>query len=55
MGLQAAVVYTPFLQQAFNTVPLTAADWVRCAIPASLVLWVRELSKLAVRRTRAIR
>src|SRR5690606_3843796 len=28
--LQAAVIYTPFLQQAFSTVSLSAGDWLRC-------------------------
>jgi len=50
--LQAAVVYLPFLQQAFSTVPLGAADWLLCAAVASCVLWLRELSKLLARRGR---
>ena len=48
--LQAAVVYLPFLQQAFSTVGLSVGDWLRCAAVASSVLWLRELSKLVVRR-----
>jgi Ca2+-transporting ATPase len=44
--LQVAVVYVPFLQQAFSTVPLTAGDWLVCAAVASSVLWIRELTKL---------
>ncbi len=47
--LQGAVVYIPFLQQAFSTVSLTAGDWLRCAVVASSVLWLRELSKLFAR------
>lgn len=43
--LQAAVIYTPFLQQAFPTVILSAGDWMHCAALASSVLWLRELSK----------
>ena len=43
--LQVAVVYTPFLQQAFGTVPLSAGDWVRCTAAGSSVLWLREISK----------
>jgi P-type Ca2+ transporter type 2C len=51
--LQIAVVYVPFLQKAFSTTALTLADWVRCLIVASSVLWVRELVKLIQRmRTR---
>jgi Ca2+-transporting ATPase len=45
--LQWAVIYTPALQRAFSTVPLTATDWWMCAALASSVLWVGELRKLA--------
>ena len=34
--MQAAVIYVPFLQQAFSTVSLSAADWLRCAGVAKL-------------------
>jgi len=47
--LHAGVIYLPFLQQAFSTVPLTAADWLRCAAVASSVLWLRELGKAVTR------
>lgn len=53
--LQAAVVYVPFLQQAFSTVSLSAGDWVRCVVIASSVLWVRELTKIAVRARATLR
>jgi Ca2+-transporting ATPase len=43
--LQLAVVYVPFLQKAFSTVPLAAGDWLLCAAVASSVLWLREVSK----------
>ena len=49
--LQAAVVYVPFLQQAFSTVSLSAGDWLFCAAVASSLLWLRELSKM-ISRTR---
>jgi P-type Ca2+ transporter type 2C len=49
--LQAAVVYLPFLQQAFSTVGLSVGDWLRCAAVASSVLWLRELSKVITRAT----
>jgi Ca2+-transporting ATPase len=49
--LQVAVIYIPFLQQAFSTVSLSASDWLRCAAAASSVLWLRELSKLVRRAT----
>jgi len=54
LSLQVLVVYVPFLQQAFSTVPLTAGDWLRCAAVASSVLWLRELTKV-VRRWRVRR
>jgi Ca2+-transporting ATPase len=47
--LQLAVIYVPFLQKSFSTVSLTSADWLLCAIVASSVLWLRELSKLIMR------
>jgi P-type Ca2+ transporter type 2C len=53
VALQALVVYTPFLQQAFSTVGLSAGDWLRCVTVASSVLWLRELSKVVVRRRKA--
>jgi len=48
--LQVAVIYLPFLQTAFGTTPLSAADWLLCVAVGSTVLWVRELVKLATRR-----
>ena len=47
--LQAAVIYVPFLQQAFSTVALGAGDWLLCVAVASSVLWLRELSKYSMR------
>jgi len=47
--LHVAVIYVPFLQNAFSTVTLTGADWLRCAAVASSVLWLRELSKVITR------
>jgi Ca2+-transporting ATPase len=47
--LQAAVVYIPFLQQAFSTARLSARDWLFCVSVASSVLWLRELSKVITR------
>ncbi|MEX0611443.1 MAG: cation-translocating P-type ATPase [Pirellulales bacterium] len=49
LALQVAVVYVPFLQNAFSTVNLSFADWLRCAALASSVLWLRELSKWVTR------
>jgi P-type Ca2+ transporter type 2C len=50
--LQAAVIYVPFLQQAFSTVALEPGDWLVCAAVASSVLWLRELSKYFMRMRR---
>ena len=44
--LQVAVIYIPFLQQAFSTVSLSPGDWLFCLAVASSVLWLRELSKV---------
>ncbi len=43
--LQIAVIYVPFLQTAFSTVPLTLTDWAICIAVGSTVLWLRELVK----------
>jgi P-type Ca2+ transporter type 2C len=48
--LQLMVTYVPAMQQAFGTMPLSLADWLKCIVPASAVLWTRELWKL-VRRS----
>jgi P-type Ca2+ transporter type 2C len=50
LALHVAVVYTPFLQRAFSTTGLGARDWLVCAAAASSVVWVREVSKVFVRR-----
>ena len=46
VALQVTVVYVPVLQQAFGTVGLSGADWLRCIVIASSVLWLREIGKL---------
>ena len=51
--LHVAVVYVPFLQEAFSTTSLSVGDWLFCAAVASSVLGLRELSKLATRATSA--
>jgi P-type Ca2+ transporter type 2C len=47
--LQLLVLYAPPLQRAFGTVALSAGDWLRCLTAASMVLWLREASKLLAR------
>ena len=49
LALHAAVVYVPFLQQAFSTTALSRGDWLPCAAVASSVLWPSELVKGARR------
>ena len=49
LALHAAVIYVPFLQQAFSTAALSLGDWMYCATVASSVLWLRELSKVVTR------
>jgi P-type Ca2+ transporter type 2C len=46
LALQAAVVYLPFLNSAFDTRPIAASDWFLCAAMGSAVLWADELRKL---------
>ena len=54
LTLHVAVIYLPFLQNAFSTKGLSMADWLCCVAVASSVLWLRELSKMMVRsRARA--
>jgi Ca2+-transporting ATPase len=52
VSLQICVIYAPVLQRAFSTTNLAFADWLRCAVVASSVLWLRELSKLVARGRR---
>lgn len=47
--LQVAIVYVPLLQDAFDTAPLDATDWLLSAGLASVVLWSEERRKLARR------
>jgi potassium/sodium efflux P-type ATPase len=47
---QVAVVYLPFLNEAFDTSTLAATDWLVCVGMASTVLWAEEVRKLAARR-----
>jgi Ca2+-transporting ATPase len=47
--LQVAVIYVPFLQAAFHTVPLSIGDWLLCALVGSSVLWLSEIRKIIAR------
>lgn len=48
--LQVAVVHVPLLNDAFDTEPLSLAQWGVCAALASAVLVAGELFKLVLRR-----
>jgi P-type Ca2+ transporter type 2C len=48
--MHVLVVYVPFMQIAFHTVPLTLADWVIATAVASTLLLVMELVKAMLRR-----
>jgi Ca2+-transporting ATPase len=52
IALQFVVLDVPFFRRAFDTVALSAGDWVVCVLVASTVLWLRELSKLLARALR---
>lgn len=47
--LQLLVVYLPALQAAFNTVPLSANDWLLSVVVSSSIVWVSEAMKWAGR------
>lgn len=47
--LQLVVIYVPFLNVAFGTVPLNALDWIECIGLASIVLIASEIYKLVMR------
>ena len=46
------VIYVPFLQTAFHTVPLSVLDWLVATAVASTLLIVMELAKIVLRRQR---
>jgi Ca2+-transporting ATPase len=48
--LQVSVIYLPLLNDAFDTTPLGAGDWLLCTALASMVLWADEARKLVTRR-----
>ena len=50
--LQVAVIYVPFLNTAFGTVPLSAGAWAECLGLAMIVLVASELRKCVLRAMR---
>jgi len=53
VALQLAVIYVPFLQDFFRTVPLTALDLTLSVAVSSLVLICVEFEKWLARRNDA--
>jgi Ca2+-transporting ATPase len=49
LGTHILVVYVPFLQTAFHTVPLSLADWIVSAAVASGLLFAMEIAKIFLR------
>jgi Ca2+-transporting ATPase len=45
-ALQMMVIYTPFFQKVFKTVPLGLFDWVLVVVISSFPLWAMEIVKL---------
>jgi P-type Ca2+ transporter type 2C len=45
----ALVIYLPFLQNAFHTVPLSARDWLIATGVAATLLLTMEIVKLVLR------
>ena len=52
LGTHILVVYTPFLQAAFHTVPLSLPDWLIATAVAASLLAVVELAKVILRAER---
>lgn len=47
--LQILLLYVPFLQTIFSTVPLNIYQWIFAAMISSSILWIEEVRKLIVR------
>ena len=48
LALQIGVIYIPFLQDLFHTVPLTWKDWIPIVLISSLIIWVDEIYVWAI-------
>jgi Ca2+-transporting ATPase len=53
VGLQLAVLYVPWLQTAFTTVPLSGVELLVCIIVSSVLFWAVEAEKLLRRHARS--
>jgi Ca2+-transporting ATPase len=49
LGTHILVVYLPFLQTPFHTVPLTLVDWLVATAVASGLLFAMEIAKIFLR------
>jgi Ca2+-transporting ATPase len=52
LGAHVLVIYVPFLQMAFHTVPLSLTDWLVATAVSSTLLIGMELAKIVLRVTR---
>jgi Ca2+-transporting ATPase len=52
-ALQMSVIYIPFLQGVFKTVPLGLYDWLLVVVISSFPLWAMEIVKLIRRNMKA--
>ncbi len=52
LGAHVFVIYVPFLQMAFHTVPLSMTDWLVATGVSSTLLIGMELAKIVLRRVR---
>ena len=52
VGLQMILTYTPVMWRFFQTQPIGFESWLRIVLFSSLVLFLVELEKLALRRWR---
>ena len=52
LGAHILVIYVPFLQMAFQTVPLSLTDWLVATGVSSTLLIGMEIAKIALRATR---
>jgi Ca2+-transporting ATPase len=52
LGTHILVVYVPFLQEAFHTVPLSIADWLIATAVSSTLLFGMEIAKAVLRAKR---
>jgi magnesium-transporting ATPase (P-type) len=52
LGAHVLVIYVPFLQMAFHTVPLSMTDWLIATLASSTLLFGMEAAKIVLRVVR---